>query len=137
MFRLPLALAPTVLATALSCVCAVGISDASPDDGSGRCAFGITPPTVVPVSGVNYVYASLRPGNCTLHADPYSSTVCLSIEGTDSAGECASKSGTEPAELYVAYQRGATYVEQGKGCAGTNVPPYTVCENFPASRFTL
>jgi hypothetical protein len=125
------------LAVALCSVCCAGISSASPADGSGQCNFGITPPTVVPVSGVNYVYATLRAGACTLHADPLSSTVCLSIEGDDSAGECASKYGVETAELYVAYRRGATYVEKGQGCAGVNQPPYTLCEDFPASRFTL
>jgi hypothetical protein len=136
MIRLHLSLLSTALAVALSGFCGVGISHASPSDGSGRCTFGITPPTVVPVSGVTYVYASLRPGTCTLDADPYASTVCLSIEGDDSAGQCASKPGVEPAELYVAYRRGATYVEKGRGCAGLTVPPYTVCEDFPASRFT-
>jgi hypothetical protein len=126
-----------VLAMALSGVCSASISSASPADGSGQCTFGITPPTVVPVSGVSYVYATLRPGSCTLHADPYSSTVCLSIEGDDSGGQCAFKSGPEPAELYVAYRRGATYVEKGQGCAGLNRPPWTLCQDFPASRFTL
>jgi hypothetical protein len=72
-----------------------------------------------------------------MHADPYSSTVCLSIEGDDSGGQCAYKSGPEPAELYVVYRRGATYVEKGQGCAGLNHPPSTLCEDFPATRFTL
>jgi len=137
MVRLQLALVSTALAMALTGVCGADISDASPDDGSGRCTFGITPPTVVPVSGASYVFATLRPGSCTLTANPYSSTVCLSIEGDDSGGECATKPGSQTAELYVAYRRGATYVEKGRGCAGLVTPPYTLCEDFPASRFTL
>lgn len=137
MVRLLLALVSTASAMALSGVCPMGISNASPDDGSGRCTFGITPPTVVPVSGVSYVFATLRPGSCTLIAIPNSSTVCLSIEGQDSVGECATKPGSQTAELYVAYRRGATYVEKGRGCVGTITPPYTLCEDFPASRFTL
>lgn len=124
-------------ALALSGVSGVGMSSASPADGSGQCTFGITPPTVVAVSGVRYVYATLRAGACTMHADITKSTVCLSIEGDDSGGECASKAGKEPAELYIAYRPGATYVEKGEGCANINVAPYTLCENFPASRFTL
>jgi hypothetical protein len=72
-----------------------------------------------------------------MHADPNSSTVCLSIEEDDSGGQCAYKSGKEPAELYIAYRRGATYVEKGKGCANTIFPPYTLCQDFPASRYTL
>jgi hypothetical protein len=125
------------LAVALGGVCWATVSGASPADGSGQCNFGITPPTVVPVSGVKYVYATLRSRACTLHADPLSSTVCLSIEGDDSAGQCASKYGVETAELYVVYRPGATYVEKGQGCAGLNQPPYTLCEDFPASRFPL
>lgn len=130
-------MAGATLAVVLGSVCCAGISGASPADGSGQCTFGITPPTVVPVSGVNYVYATLRPGSCTLRADPYSSTVCLSIEGNDSGGECASKYGVDTAELWVAYRPGATYVEKGQGCAGLTQPPYTLCQDFPASRFTL
>jgi hypothetical protein len=136
MFRAP-AVALTILTMALSGVGSAGISSASPEDSSGRCTFGITAPTVVPVSGVSYVYASLRPGPCTLHANPNYSTVCLSIEGEDSAGQCAYQGGPNGAELYIAYRRGATYVEKGQGCANTNVPPFTLCEDFPASRFTL
>jgi hypothetical protein len=65
------------------------------------------------------------------------STVCLSIEGDDSSGECATKAGANPAELYYTYRPGATYVENGQGCAGLVRPPYTLCQDFPASRFTL
>jgi hypothetical protein len=128
---------PMIVATALSGVCCAGSSSASSGDGSGNCTFGITPPTVVPVSGVSYVYATLRPGPCTMTANPFSSTVCLSIEGDSSAGECATRPGSETAELWVAYRRGATYIEKGKGCAGIITPPYNLCEDFPASRFTL
>lgn len=126
-----------VLAMGLGGVCSASISSATPIDNSGQCTFGITPPTVVAVSGVNYVYATLRPGPCTMHVDPDSSTVCLSIAGDDSAGQCAYKSGPEPAELYVAYRRGSTYVEKGQGCANLNHPPYTLCQDFPATRYTL
>lgn len=136
MLRAP-ALASTILAMALSGVCSGGISNASPEDSSGQCTFGITPPTVVPVSGVSYVYATLRPGPCTLHAYPNSSTVCLSIAGEDSAGQCAYQGGPNGVEIYVVYRRGATYVETGQGCANTNGPPFTLCEDFPASRFSL
>lgn len=115
----------------------IGVSGASPDDSSGHCTFGITPPTVVQVSGANYVFATLRPGACTLMANPYKSTVCLSIEGDDSGGQCATRPGSETAELYMPYRPGATYIEKGQGCAGLTVAPYTLCEDFPASRFTL
>lgn len=70
-------------------------------------------------------------------ANPYKSTVCLSIEGDDSGGQCATRPGSETAELYMPYRPGATYIEKGQGCAGLTVAPYTLCEDFPASRFTL
>jgi hypothetical protein len=132
-----LALICGVLAMALTGVCCASISSASPTDGSGRCTFAITPPTVVPVSGVNYVMATLRPGPCTLHANPNMSTVCLSIEGDGSSGQCLTENGPNPAMLYYTYRPGATYVEKGQGCASVNNPPNTLCEDFPASRFTL
>jgi hypothetical protein len=125
------------LAMALTGICCASITSASPADDSGRCTFAITPPTVVPVSGVKYVLATLRPGPCTLEANPYQSTVCLSIDGDESSGQCVTKAGPDPAVLYFTYRPGATYVEKGQGCAGLTRPPYTLCEDFPASRFTL
>lgn len=132
-----LVVAAIIAAAAPSCLCGAVTAGATPSDDTGQCTFGITPPTVVPVSGVSYVYASMRPGSCTLTAHPYQSTVCLAIEGDGSAGECASRPGTETAELWIAYRHGATYIEKGKGCAGITTPPYNLCEDFPASRYTL
>lgn len=125
------------LALALNAVCCASISSAAPTDDSGQCTFAITPPTVLPVSGVNYVFATMRPGPCTLEANPYQSTVCLSIEGEESNGQCTTKSGPDPAVLYFTYRPGATYIEKGQGCAGLTRPPYTLCQDFPASRYTL
>lgn len=126
-----------LVASSLGGIHGVGIVGASPDDKSGQCTFGITPPTVVPVSGVKYVFATLRPGKCTMMANPMSSTVCLAIEGDDSAGQCAKIPGAATAELYVAYRPGATYIEKGEGCVSVLDPPYTLCQNFPASRYPL
>jgi hypothetical protein len=118
-------------------VCCAGIADASPSDGSGQCTFVLPPLKVVQVSGVNFVFATMAPGPCTIEANPNSSVVCVSVEGSDSTGECAHTNGPSPAVLYYAYRPGATYVVKGQGCSSVNVPPYTICQDFPASRITL
>ena len=124
-----------VLATALSGVCCASVSTASPSD--GQCTFVFPPPKVVQVSGVSFVLATMHPGPCTIEAFPNSSEVCVSIEGDDSSGQCKTKAGPNPAELYYKYRPGATYVVKGQGCANINTPPYTLCQDFPASRVTL
>ena len=113
-----------------------GGSNAAPDDG-GQCSFVLTPPSVVQISGVSFVTAAMKPGSCTLHAVPNSSVVCLSIEGDDSAGQCATMSGQNAAVIYYTYRPGATYVVKGQGCANTFAPPYTLCQDFSPSRVTL
>lgn len=135
MIRL-LAVSFGVLATTLG-VCSAASSNASPSEGPGQCSFVLETPTVVQVSGVDQVMARAYPGPCTIEATPNYSTVCLSIDGDDSPGQCASINGARPAVLYYAYRPGATYVVKGKGCANTFVPPYTVCQDLPASRVTL
>lgn len=118
-------------------VCCAGIADASPSDGSRRCTFVLPPLKVVQVSGVNFVYATMAPGPCTIEANPNSSVVCVSVEGSDSTGQCATTNGPSPAVLYFSYRPGTTYVVKGQGCSSVNVPPYTICQDFPASRVTL
>jgi hypothetical protein len=116
-----------------------GVSDASPsgDDGTGQCSFILTPPKVVQVSGLSLVSATLRPGPCTIHAQPNSLVVCLSVAGGGSQGECGSKNGQEPAEVRYPYQPGSTYVVRAQGCASTFEPPYTLCQDFGPLQTTL
>lgn len=114
-----------------------GISHASPSGGEdpGQCSFILTPPKVVQVSGLSLVSATLGPGPCTMHASPNSSTVCLSVAG--SQGECSSKNGPDLAVARYPYQPGTTYVVRAEGCASLFVPPYTMCQNFGPTQFTL
>jgi hypothetical protein len=116
-----------------------GVSQASPsdDDGTGQCSFILTQPKVVEVSGLSLVSATLRPGPCTIHAQPNVSTVCLSVAGGGSQGECASVNGQNPAEVRYPYQPGATYIVRGQGCASTFVPPYTLCQDFGPTQITM
>jgi hypothetical protein len=127
------------LLMAFIAVCPAGVSHASPsdDDGTGQCAFVLSQPKVVQISGLSLVVATLRPGPCTMHANPNSSVVCLSVAGAGSQGECASKNGADPAEVRFPYQPGSTYVVRAQGCASTFVPPYTLCQDYGPSQITL
>ncbi|MDT5305173.1 MAG: hypothetical protein QOE48_841 [Mycobacterium sp.] len=120
-------------------VCPAGVAHASPsdDDETGQCTFVLSQPKVVQISGLSLVSATMRPGPCTIHASPNLSVVCLSVAGSGSQGECASKNGQDPAEVRYPYQPGATYVLRGQGCASTFVPPYTLCQDFGPSQITL
>ncbi len=119
-----------------------GSAAASPAGGNGQCSFVLDGPKVVNVSGVSSVMASVHAGTCTLNAHT-SATVCLSIEGTDSAGQCGSGYDPTPAVVYYPYRPGATYVVKGQGCAdileGSNSPatPSTVCQDIASTRVTL
>ena len=129
-----------LLALVLIGAWSASVSTASPSDDpeAGQCAFVLTSAKVVNISGVNFATATVQPGPCTMHASPNLSTVCLSLEGDSSSGQCASKNGGDPAVVYYAYRPGATYVVTGQGCASTfNTPPYTICQNLGPSRVTL
>jgi hypothetical protein len=116
-----------------------GVAHATPsdDDGTGQCTFILSQPKVIQASGLSLVSATMRPGPCTIHATPNLSVVCLSVVGSGTQGECASKNGQDPAEVRYPYQPGATYVLRGQGCASTFVPPYTLCQDFGPTHITL
>ena len=86
--------------------------------------------------------ASVHAGTCTLNAH-VGATVCLSVEGSESAGQCGSGYDPQPAVVYYPYRPGATYVVKGQGCTdilqGTQSPasPSTVCHDIAPSRVTL
>jgi hypothetical protein len=129
----------TGLSMALVAVYPAGVSHASPSGGEdpGQCTFVLTQPKVVHVSGLSLVSATLGPGPCTMHASPNSSTVCLSVAGAGSQGECATKNGPDLAEVRYPYQPGSAYVVRAEGCASLFVPPYTLCQSFGPSQVTL
>ncbi|MFZ0717495.1 hypothetical protein [Mycobacterium sp.] len=70
-------------------------------------------------------------------------TVCLSIEGDDSAGQCGWSSTPNTSIVDYPYRPGATYIVKGQGCTdilqGTASPatPSTVCQDIAATRVTL
>jgi hypothetical protein len=112
-----------------------GNSAASPSDQNGTCTFELISPKVVPVSGSDMVIASVKAGPCTMAAAPLNITVCLSIEGDDSNGDCSA--GARAAQVYYQYRPGATYIAKGQGCASILKPPYRLCQDIPASSVTL
>ena len=118
-----------------------GSAAAAPSE-NGQCSFVLDGPKVVKVSGVDLVTASLQTGACTLHGQP-SLTVCLSVDGGDSAGQCTRGFDPSSAVVYYPYRPGATYVVRGQGCTdimqGSASPatPTTVCQDIPPSRVTL
>jgi hypothetical protein len=127
-------LAVACIGTETACVSTASPSD---DPESARCTFVLSTPQVIRISGVSFASATVQPGACTMHASPNFSSVCLSMKGEDSSGQCASKTGTDPAVVYHAYRPGATYTVTGQGCASTFTPPYSVCQNIGPSQFTL
>jgi hypothetical protein len=133
--------------SALLAICPIGLycsgsAVASPGGGNVQCSFVVDGPKVVNVSGVNSVMASAHAGVCTLNAH-IESTICLNIEGTDSAGQCGTGYDLTPAVVYYQYRPGATYIVKGQGCAdimeGSHSPaqPSTVCQDIAATRVTL
>jgi hypothetical protein len=135
-----------VFSTVLA-LCPLGVyyaagSAASPPGENVQCSFVLDGPKVVSNSGVNQVMASVHAGECTLHAHT-EATVCLSIVGDESAGQCGSGYDPTPAVVYYPYRPGATYVVKGQGCAdileGSNSPatPSTVCQSIASKSVTL
>jgi len=133
--------------SALLAICPIGLycagsSVASPPSENGHCLFVLDGPKVVNIAGVNYVRATLDTGSCTLNAHT-DITVCLSIEGDDSAGQCGWDYTPNAAVVDFPYRSGATYVVKGQGCMdimqGSNSPatPTTVCQSIAPTRVTL
>jgi hypothetical protein len=119
-----------------------GTSAASPPAGSGQCSFAMTTPNVVKVSGVDYVTATISRGPCTVHSHS-EATVCLSVEGDGSPGQCATEYDPITPMVYYPYRHGATYIATGQGCldimqgSQSSATPSTTCQDIPSSRATL
>ena len=89
----------------------------NPNEESWGCEFTLSAPRLAELpGGLTAVTATLTPGHCTGNVQPMSSTVCVATPS--SPGECASRSGYDPAQVFVAL--GApppgTYTATGNGC---------------------
>jgi hypothetical protein len=107
---------------------AVAVANAAPDNGSIRCNFTLSAPSVVTVSGTQMVTATVSPADCTGTANPKSSQVCIAT--FDSVGRCKLASGYETAQVYFApYVPGTSYIAKGFGCAGLSTPSTAICSS--------
>lgn len=105
---------------------------------SVMCNFTLSEPTVIDVSGVPMVTASVVPAACTGTAKPTSTQVCLSAAGSSTAGRCAELPGFTDVHVYLSpYQPGVAYTATGRGCAAQSVPPAPICTTVGPTTVTL
>jgi hypothetical protein len=108
------------------------------ETGAPPCAFTLSPPHVVQVSGVNMVTATINPGACTVAAEPTLSVACVQMQGSSSTEQCDTTEGPGTAQVYYSpYRSGATYTSTGRGCASTGNPPQSLCQTTGPLTATL
>jgi hypothetical protein len=128
------------LTTALACIGFAATAAASPpSDGadSPSCVYTMSTPQVVSVSGVAMVTATLKPFPCTGHINPNSLTICIAVQGSSAAPQCAFKAVPEVAEVYVPYKPGTTYVATGTGCGSVFTAQGAICASVGPKSTTL
>ena len=103
----------------------VAVAGAQPE--TTACTYRLTAPTLVNVSGVDMVTATVTPGACD-GAVTYRTTACIQMQGASGAGLCAQGNGIKPAQVFFQpYRPGATYTATGRGCASKGNPPQPYC----------
>ena len=114
---------PAAAMLALAGTAAVAGASPSPPP----CAYTLSPPQVVQLSGTNVVTAKLTPAACD-RSDSYLLVACIQLQGSDGPGQCTQGEGILPAQVYYQpYRPGATYIATGRGCSSTGNPPQPVC----------
>lgn len=99
-----------------------------PDEGEASCVFTLSEPFVVDVSGREMVSATLSGLPCTGNALPNEQTVCVELQGSGEAPQCAYLPGYVTAQVYFApYRPGSTYVSTGTGCAQVSPTQVQTC----------
>lgn len=122
-------------AAALTLGATTAAAGASP--GPSPCAYTLSPPHVVALSGADAVSATLAPAACD-SATAYLSVACVQLQGSDGPGQCAQNNGILTAQVwYQPYRPGATYIATGRGCANTGNPPQPVCRSVGPLTATL
>ena len=113
-------------AAALALAGTAAVAGASPNP--PPCAYTLSPPQVVQLSGTNVVKATLTPAACD-QSDSFLLVACLQLQGSDGPGRCAQGEGNLPAQVYYQpYQPGATYISTGRGCSSKGNPPQGFCQ---------
>jgi hypothetical protein len=114
---------PAAAALALAGTAAVAGASPSPPP----CAYTLSPPQVVQLSGTKVVTAKLTPAACD-RSDSYLLVACVQLQGSDGPGQCAQGQGILPAQVYYQpYRPGATYISTGRGCSSKGNPPRPFC----------
>jgi hypothetical protein len=128
---------PVVLAAAIAVALAATPVPAAAAPSDSACAYTLSPPHVVALSGATAVAATLAPAGCQ-RANAYLSVACVQLQGSDGPGQCAQNNGTLTAQVfYQPYRPGATYIATGRGCANTGNPPQSVCTSAGPLTATL
>lgn len=128
---------PMVLTAAVVLALAGAVPVAGAEPSTPSCAYTLSPPQVVQLSGVNAVSASLSPAACN-QSVPYLTVACVQLQGSDGPGQCAQQSGILTAQVFFQpYRPGATYIATGRGCANTGNPPQPLCRPMGPLTATL
>jgi hypothetical protein len=122
MIRSPMVLVAAVTLALAGTAAVVAQAEPAPPP----CAYTLSPPHVVQLSGTNVVTATLSPA------------ACMQLQGSDGPGQCMQQNGILTAQVfYQPYRPGATYVSTGRGCADTGNPPQPVCQPIGPLTATL
>jgi hypothetical protein len=109
-----------------------GVASAQPADepsAEASCAYTLSAPELVSVSGAPMVTARLTPFPCGDAINPNSMTVCITTQGSDSNGQCGFEARPIAAHVFVPYRPGTTYESTGRGCGSTFVGAATTCSS--------
>jgi hypothetical protein len=116
-------------AAVAACTLVVPAAPAHAEPTAPPCTFTMSPPQLVQVSGTTMVTATVGPGACHVAAEPTLSVVCLQLQGSQTAAQCAQLEGPSTAHInFAPYRPGATYVATGRGCALVGNPPRSICQ---------
>jgi hypothetical protein len=133
MIRSPMVLVAAVTLALAGTAAAVAQAEPSPPP----CAYTLSPPHVVQLSGINVVTATLSPAACN-QSTAYMTVACVQLQGSDGPGQCQQQNGILTAQVfYQPYRPGARYVSTGRGCADTGNPPQPVCQPMGPLTATL
>ncbi len=131
--RVLVACAATMLGVALL-PAAVSAAETDP----APCAFTLSAPRVVQVSGRDVVTATVQAAACGAGAETISSVACIQMQGSQTAEQCDVGEGILTAQVFYApYRPGATYTATGRGCVLTGNPPQSNCQSTGPLTATL
>ena|ERR1700760_1560681 len=121
---------PVILVAAAASALGATTAAAGASPSPSTCAYTLSPPHIVALSGTDAVAATLSPASCD-GATAYLSVACLQLQGSDGPGQCGQNNGILTAQVfYQPYRPGATYIATGRGCANTGNPPQAVCRTL-------